>query len=495
MLEHCISLPLHPSITPPPDMPRWHSCNVLQNGAEARHVWQFDARNSSFTLNREQVVRPGELLPATLVGKSWSSLWQPRLNVAWLPPENVFIRVAHFPPSSPEETRAMVELQLEKLSPIPVTQAVWTLHLLPDAPRLARRSDAEAGADAGAETAKMQTVAVTIAPRDAVEEFLGRLEGQGYMADRLEVPMLDQLQATVVEEDGAWIYPVPGGGNAALVAWWYGGVLQNIDLLTLPAAIDRAAGLKDQLMQLAWAGELEGWLARPPAWHLVADSATGKEWEPALRQGLDQPVQILPPLSTMDLAALTARRASQADPKINLLPAEFAARYRQKFVDRLWLRGLLAAVGLYFVGCLIYFIAVAVLSFQAAGVEKQVSELGGSYTNAIQIKDRYAVLKERQELKYAALDCWEATAELMPEGLTLDSLNFSDGKKLTVSGTGPAQQVTDIIDFSGKLRKHIVRGQPLFNLNGGDALHTQVAPGGATVNWNFGLELKRAEDR
>ena len=283
-------------------MARWHSCNVLQFGAGTRRVWQFEAHNSSFALSREEAVPSGETLPVPLVSKSWSSLWQPKLNVAWLPPDNVFIRVAHFPQSSPEETRAMVELQLEKLSPIPVTQAVWALHLLPPAAGLPLRNEAE--------PAKMQTVAVTIAPRGAVEEFLGQLEGQGYMADRLEVPVLDQLLATVVKEDGAWIYPASGGGNAALVAWWYGGVLQNLAFLTLGAGTDRAAGLKEQLMQMAWAGELEGWLAAPPTWHLVSDSATTKEWEPALRQALDQSVEVIPPLSDTELAALTARRAT-----------------------------------------------------------------------------------------------------------------------------------------------------------------------------------------
>ena len=117
-------------------MARWDSCNILQAGADAQRVWQF---NKTFKLNREQTVRPPEPLPAGLVGKSWGALFQKKLNVAWLPPEHVFIRAAQFPPASPEETRTMVELQLEKLSPIPVTQAVWSLHLLPRPNRAACR--------------------------------------------------------------------------------------------------------------------------------------------------------------------------------------------------------------------------------------------------------------------------------------------------------------------------------------------------------------------
>jgi hypothetical protein len=313
------------------------------------------------------------------------------------------------------------------------------------------------------------------------------------MADRLEVPVLDQLHSTTVKQDGAWIYPGPGAAATAFVAWWSGGLLQNLDLLSAPAGPGRAAALKDQLMQMAWAGELEGWLASPPSWHLVADAATAREWEPALREGLEQPVSIVVPTAVTELAALTARRAAAADTADNLLPAEFAASYRQKYVDRLWMTGLGTALALYAVGCLIYFIAVAVMSYKTTGVEQQVADLSQSYTNALQIKARYAVLKDRQELKFAALDCWEAIAEAMPEGLTVDSMNFSDGRKVMLSGTAAADEVDSIIDFSGKLRKTTMRGQPLFNAVGGDPLQTHVGGAGSTVNWSFSLELKRGE--
>lgn len=78
-------------------MARWHSCNVLQVGAEARRVWQFEARKDDFVLKEKQSASGSQLLPTNLMCKSWRSLWQKKLNVAWLPPEQVFLRVAHFP--------------------------------------------------------------------------------------------------------------------------------------------------------------------------------------------------------------------------------------------------------------------------------------------------------------------------------------------------------------------------------------------------------------
>jgi hypothetical protein len=456
---------------------RWHSCNVLSVSADTRQLWQFDARNENFNLKGDQTARNGEQLPPNLIGKSWSTLVQKKLNVAWLPSENVFLRVAQFPVSTPEETRSMVELQLEKLSPIPVTQALWTMHVLPQTPR--------------PEGENLQTIIVTIVAREAVEEFLGKLEGQGYLADRLEVPMLDQLQATRISGDGAWVYPELGGlNNRALVAWWYGGVLQNLAFLTLERGPSGLASFKDQLVQMAWAGELEGWLTSPPRWHLVAEGAEG--WQSALREALDQTVDVVAPLPVRELASLTAKRAAQEESNNNLLPPEFATRYQQQFVDRLWGRGLLAMFVIYAIGMAIFFVSLGFFGHFTARVEAQANALSGTYTNYLQLKAKLGILQEREVLKTAALDCWEAVAETMPTGLTLDTMNFSDvnGSRLSMTGTAPSDQVLAVTDFYEKLRKWEKGGKPLFGVNEGGVPSTSLNPGGATVRWSFDLELK-----
>ena len=456
-------------------MARFHSCNVLHVGPDQRRVWQFDARNAAFALNREEAAANGQPLPVALVTKNWRSLWQRKLNVAWLPSESVFLRVAHLPKSSFEETRAMVELQLEKLSPIPVTQVVWSLHVMPQ------------GLD------NLQTVVVVLAERKVVEEFLGKLEGQGYLADSLELPVLDQLRATKPDEDAAWIYPAAGGQkNSALVAWWCGGALRNINLIALPDTGDRVASLKAQLGQITWAGELEGWLTGNPSWHLVANDASAAEWETALRQAIDTPVQLSAPLRPVELAALTARRATDVAAQANLLPKEYEKRYQQQFVDRLWLRGLGAVVGLYVAGVIIYGLALLVLSLQTQSVEKKVAGLSNDYTNAMQLEARSEVLKDRQALKFAALDCWRAVADAMPNELTLDGLGFSDGRKLTLNGNAPAGQDRAILDFNDQLRKTKVGDQLLFDPKKAEPPRYSAGPGGG-LTWNFSLELLRVE--
>ncbi|TAK98129.1 MAG: hypothetical protein EPO07_12390 [Verrucomicrobia bacterium] len=466
-------------------MARWHSCNVLHVGPDSRRLWQFDARNGSFALDREQTVSGDGSLPGQ-VNKTWRSLWQPKLNVALLPPENVFLRVAQLPRASVEETLSMVELQLEKLSPIPVTQVVWSIHPLEKSTGAPRQSEAAAG--------DLQTVIVLLAERKTVEEYLGRLEGQGYLADRLELPVLDQLLATKITGDGAWIYPGAwGGAGTALVAWWQDGVLQNLTFISAPPATNRGALVGEQLTQMAWAGELEGWLKSRPTWHLVADEVAAAEWEPLLHEGLGELALVEAPLPLGQIAALTARRAGDANTRCNLLPAEYSVRYRQQFADRLWMRGLFSVVAVYLVGVAIYFAALGAQKFRTYRVEHEVAQLSGSYTNTIEIKTRAQKLKDRADLQFAALDCWRVTAELMPEALTLDSSIFADGRKLTLRGTAPKGEDGSVLNFSAAMRKATVNNKPLFDATKPDNLSYQPAPGGL-VGWTFSLELKGVEE-
>ena len=457
---------------------RWHSCNVLHVGADARQLWQFDAKGGGFVLDRTQTLTAGQSLPAQWVAKDWRTLWQRKLNVAWLRPASVFLRVAHFPAASLEETRAMVELQLEKLSPLPLTHMVWSFHVLPET------------------VDQQQAVVVLIVARDVVEEFLGELEEQGFLADRLELGVLDQLKATEIQEDGAYIYAgVNGPRDTAIVAWWSGGLLRNLSLLNLPVTGDRAAQLRQQLVQPAWAGELEGWLTANPAWHLIADEAVARDWEPLLRQAMDAPIRLTAPLTAAALAERTAQRAAQTDALSNLLPPDFSKRYEQQFFDRLWMRVLFALGALYLLGTLVYFGALGWAEYQKGSVDRIVAGLSDNYTNALQIKARYQVLKDRQELKYAALDCWQLVAEFLPDGARLQSIDVMDGRKLVLNGDCPVDKVMEVIEFSGALRKAKVRDQAMFDPLGGDQFTQNSTPGATVVRWSFGLDLNRTEEK
>jgi hypothetical protein len=454
-------------------MPRWTSCNILQVAPDANRLWQFETKGN-FKLTRD--LRSASALPVKVVAKSWNSFWQPKLNVAWLPPENVFLRVIELPKSTFEETVSMVELQLEKLSPQPVTQIVWTIHILPQA------------------EGDLQTVIVVMAARSGVEAFLGQLEGKKYLADRLEVPMLDQLEAMAGTVDGAWVCPAATGNpHAALVAWWYGGVLRSVSIVLLPPEGDRAANLNGQLAQLIWAGELEGWMTTKPQWHLVADGVAAAEWETLLQQALGEPVKVSPPLSTADLAARTARRATQSSNTNSaavLLPPEFVSRYREQFNDRLWLHGLYAAGIAYLIFIAFYFCGMQYSSWQNNKVQQQVTALADTYTNAMQIQAKYAVLQGRNNLKFAALDCLKQVAYNMPDGVTLERFGFGDGQMLSLAGKTTSDQLQALFSFQSSLQKAKGDDEKQMFRQGDPLSYHQYQN---NVDWSFSLELVNGE--
>jgi hypothetical protein len=451
-------------------MARWSTCNILQSGSETRELWGFSAAGEGFRLNHHELKLPNEPLPASQIGKDWQTLYRKKLNVAWLPSDMVFLRAVQLPATDAAEALSMLDLQLEKLSPIPVQQAVWSFDLLPG------------------KTGSLRTAILVIVERSYVEQFLGKLEEQSYQADRLEIPFVDQLLATKVSGHGAWVYPGMGPDReACLVAWWYDGILRNLSLLRVPPEPEAGRYLRQQLAQMAWAGECEGWITAPPRWHLVASPELATVWEPRLREEGD-PVTLLTALPTAEAAALSAKRAASPLPRGALLPPEYAARYRQQFIDRIWMRGVGALLTVLVIGTLAYLAALQVLRLQVNRVEKLYLAQGVAYTNAIKIKAEVQVLQDQVDLQYAALECWKAAATLLPTELTLGGVNFQRGKTVTIFGTGPAGASQAASDYSEALSKHMFNDDRFFSKVGMPP-DIHAVPGG--LSWNLSAQLKR----
>jgi len=427
-------------------MPAWRTANLLQNKSGGKRFWQLAADGAHFTLVKETTLLSAEAPPSAAISKDWQEIFRPKLNISWLPIDKIFLRAIQLPTSDPVEIQSMVELQLEKLSPLPVTHVVWSTFLIP---KPADKPDV------------LQTVIVIIALRSFVEEHLGALEGIGFLPDRLECPALDELLAAKIHEDGVWIFP-GDDGEPALIAWQQDGILQNLTLLPVPAGPERAHQLKAQIEQIAWAAELEGWLKEPPAVHLVTTQTDAAYWEPILRQWCERSVDVRPAIAPAKLAALGAER-SAANDRASLLPREFSARYRQQFIDGLWMRGVILAVGIYLAGVLMYFGALYSLRLKLQTDQRDLTAITQSFTDSQKDRQEIDILQKRADLQYAALDAWKAVAEAMPEGITLNDMYFRSGK-LELHGTAPADELQSIYSFNDTLRHASKPGtdQPLF---------------------------------
>lgn len=473
---------------------RFNLCNVLEAGSSVRRLWNFKIDRTEAKLEREESLAEAAAFPTKLTGKDWNHLLQPRLNVAWLPADQVFLRAVQLPAEDEKELLSMLEFQLEKISPLPPAQVVWSVEMVAGAPGQPR------------------TAVICIVPRETVESFLGKLEKQDYATDLLEVPQLVRIAADGAREDGAWLYFDEADQHLCVVAWWAQGVLQQVQLVRLPTTFEnpntppgetppalsatelrarQAAFLQEQLMQTAWAGEVEGWAEFPVRWHLCANGSLREEWLPLVQAWTVEPVGVSDALDRANLARFSAARAAAEAGGANLLPPEAAARYRQGYVDRLWMGGLATMVGLYCVGVMIYMVALQVFSFRQERVQAEAASLATTYTNVLQLKERVQVLQEQLNLKFAALDCLKTSAELLPEGFTLTRLAFGRNSKLELAGTAPLDQRAKVSDFNESVGKATVNGQRLFESV--SIANINNRPGAVNLSWDFHGVLRQAE--
>ena len=171
----------------------------------------------------------------------------------------------------------MVELQLEKLSPMPVAQIVWAIHILSTAPSQ-RRNEAETEEPA----VELQNIVVAIAARGVVEEYwvgrrtrLSRRPAGNAVAGSVGGRAGGRRQRVDLRRHARKGFRARGMVERRRAA--------ELELYYLPRG-DGAKSLKNQLVQFLWAGEMEGWLAEPSRWHLVADPVNAAEWEDVPRR-------------------------------------------------------------------------------------------------------------------------------------------------------------------------------------------------------------------
>jgi hypothetical protein len=450
---------------------RWTSCNVLAPVGAERVLWQYSRKGETATLEFERRFTAEEALPADRIGKTFRHTWQPRLNIAWLPPEQVFLRVVELPPAEPAELPALVEFQLEKLSPLPAAQSVWGVEPLPSPP------------------GGPVTVLLLIADRAAVEAHLGTLEQAGYRPDRLELPAVRELLALPRPTDGiVLLADLDAGQLTALTAWWVEGKLRHVSLGRFADNAGTADRLIETLRRTAWAGELEGWLADLPPVSLVAEPTLAARFDAALKDFSGHEVRWQERLSPAQVAAGSATDRTP----VNLLPPEVALRYRREFVDRLWMRALGAVALVYVFAVLGYLAYLSILDYQKGSVDHQIALETANHNQALQLRARVEILQEQVNLKFAALDCWKAAAEALPDSMTLSSLTFQRGKKLGLVGSVPPDQQGKVTEYNAALSKATIGGRPLFSSVTTKSIQTPGRPG-AEATWSLECEINRRD--
>jgi len=425
---------------------RLTSCNVLDCTRDHQQFWRFTPSGRSVKLVEVyDDPDPHALISSQHTRRDASQMWDPHCqNDAWLPMEKVFFRVLQLPMCDPEELEGMVELQLEKISPLPVSQIVWTFETVPPVTGTAPDH---------------QVVVVILASRTMVEDQIGQLESIGYRPDRLEVPVLRQVLAARDEAgqvDGAWVYPrIINDQPVCLVAWWVGGELRNINVAHLTST-EHLNELTEHLTASAWAAEQEDWAPAEWRWHLVADRELAEQWLPLLNEWAGQGVQPHDPPETASLAAVCAHNASRPLEEANLLPPEYRDRFHRDDVDRVWLNvaGWMLVAYALFVG--LYFHFLGNLRDEARKARSESKKLERKHEGMALEEERFLKKREYDELRKKALECMQAVAVSLPGDMELLTMNFNDRKEsnqnLSVTGSVP----TDLDELVATFKDQMV---------------------------------------
>ena len=421
------------------------ACNVVDCTKDHQQFWRFASSGRSMKLVEVRDTDLDVPVPRQFVSRDLSQMWKPHCqNDAWLPMEEVYFHVLQMPECEPAELLEMVEVQIERISPHPVAQVVWTYEVAPSF-----------GVDTG-----QQTVVAIMAERNVVEDHLERMEAIGYRPDRLEVPILRQVfEAGDLAGGGVsgWIYPrVRKGKLVCLVAWWTEGKLSDISIVHM-SAIGKLNELTEQLTSSAWAAEIAGSLQGPVQWHLVADHDLAEQWLPTLNEWAGRGVQVHRPPETAALAAACAQQAGRPLTESNLLPPEYRDRCHRDDVDRFWLglAGVMTVLYALFVGA--YFYLSGNLAKDEELVKSERDALKKTMAGMEEEEEKFHQKRLYDNLRLKALECMQAIAETLPETMDLEDFRFNDKKEstknLTLSGTVALAEEAKVDEFREMLSK------------------------------------------
>ena len=451
---------------------KWHGCNVALADESSVRLWQTHLSGDKFVLRQEITGGQDNPLPETAVIKKWKHLIRNRLDIGWMPYSQVFLRVVQLPECEPEEFRDMLEFQLEKLAPLPVAQIVWSYETIPS-------------------SVEGQVTALVIAAEIRhVESQLELLERTGFQADRLEVPWCHELTTLDRERDRIWIRLALQQETAVvLAAWVLDRTIRHVAISEYPDNDQGRTGLIDQLRRTAWTGELEGWQQSLPPVTLCCPEEHAAPWRQALKSWSPHPLESQDPPKPKEAAQLSAQRAAQGLAQANLQPEGHRIRYRQHFIDSIWMKGVAGMIMAYVLIVLVFFVLLEWIGHQESNLSAQVRTIAPQYTNVIKMEQQIGVMREQQDLREYALECLTVVAASLPTGFTLQNFNFTYGQTLTLRGDAGGDGSQALVDFRSALLAAQFKDKALFRaISEANPLLAEAK----RLVWNLTCELNRS---
>ncbi|MSR64853.1 MAG: hypothetical protein EXS18_03630 [Verrucomicrobiae bacterium] len=369
----------------------------------------------------------------------------------------VFCKRVSLPAANPDEVRQMLSLQIEKWSPLPMEEIVWSYEIL------------------GTEGGNSDVLLVVGTKENLIHraaEF-----GDEFMPDLIDVDLMVLWRALRTKK------LFVGKGHCAVL--WIDLHSKTVKCMLLKASTPLVIEhlFIDESNPAAFSHELSVFL-------LGAEANYGiQQIEETFLFGSDEAsmvlghqaaaefgIKVTPLTLTEDLSAATglARRALEnGETQVNLLPVDFVQRQQKKLFRQQARRVGFVVLAIYIVVLVLF---TGVLAWRKFSIKRIDSELGttkAEFDKARLLQAEVRFLDQKLDDRRSALEVLRVVTESMTEQLYL--MNFAYKQQQSLDLRGVALNAPDVYTFIDKLQK--------------SGLFTQVKPGAIKNNPARGSEV------
>lgn len=423
------------------------TCNIASKTNEATELRSYAIKGQSSQIQKSFSVNQDEAFPPVKFDKTWKDSFQPKLNVGLIPSQFVFLQIIELPTTDASEIPEMLELQLERISPIPPAQIFWNFYVISNA------------GTSNEQSSDSSSVLVLIAEQKVVYQYIEDLQSRNFYPDIVSSDLMMHF-ASPEKIDVIQVIPSESfSSHTCLVLWWFDGALKHISQISAEDKEKLLSQVEQDIKQTFWSGQMDGWASHFPAIEIQCPTESRAEWT-SFQESISE-TQVRFRDSDSDeskgkqLATLFGNQSVRAD----LLPEDTRKANKNRQFDSTWMTALGCAVILYLMGLGFYFVFLNQAQSVMANVNDQIDSVSVTYTNAMKLDERIRITESQLKLRFAALETWKSVVDSLPTELTFKQFKFSKRETLLLNGQGPigangqvnqyVDTLTDLKDLDG----------------------------------------------
>lgn len=361
-----------------------------------------------------------------------------RGRLVWAcPAEQMLLRVMEFPAVEEDELAAMVEIQLDKISPQPLDRMYWDFELI----------------YRGREKVRVMVAAVGRELVDQAGRFFAGIKQELDGVDCAALGLWDRLRTEEVEE-GVWRIWLVGleAGMLLLVSDEHGPLEYRV---VEPVAAGEAADalaqeLADEISYMLATLEAQ-WGAAAGVSITFVGEGQEPEWLGRLAELLELPVTTREQVVLEAAAGGVAARALAEERTVDLAPREWAERRRYRRARR---RLIAAGAGVLLVWLSLMGAAVAFLGLEERRLQEVLDKQQAVEKPAAELRELRRKVRGLQlyaDRSHSVLETLREAVSLMPDGVELTSFVYKKGRSVQLRGT--CHRTEPIYEFFSRLEK------------------------------------------